>query len=95
MLGQLSEDKRRGGLTLPEDVLLDASYGAWGNVLDYAVDGVSFGTDLSQWPVPFGIAGGLLDRDTGLVRFGARDYDPSIGRWTAKDQLWASCPAAH
>lgn len=34
---------------------------------------------------PFGFAGGLYDRDTGLVRFGARDYDPEFGRWTAKD----------
>jgi len=34
---------------------------------------------------PFGFAGGLYDVDTKLVRFGARDYDPSIGRWTAKD----------
>jgi RHS repeat-associated protein len=37
--------------------------------------------------VPFGFAGGLLDRETGLTRFGARDYDPRIGRWTAKDPL--------
>jgi RHS repeat-associated protein len=37
--------------------------------------------------VPFGFAGGLLDRDTGLVRFGARDYDPETGRWTAKDSI--------
>jgi RHS repeat-associated protein len=36
---------------------------------------------------PFGFAGGLYDRDTGLVRFGARDYDPQSGRWTAKDPL--------
>jgi RHS repeat-associated protein len=36
---------------------------------------------------PFGFAGGLYDSDTGLVRFGARDYDPSIGRWTAKDPI--------
>ena len=34
---------------------------------------------------PFAFAGGLYDADTGLVRLGARDYDPSIGRWTAKD----------
>jgi len=37
---------------------------------------------------PFGFAGGLWDVDTGLVRFGARDYDPAVGRWTAKDPLW-------
>ena len=36
---------------------------------------------------PFGFAGGLYDRDTGLVRFGARDYDPEVGRWTAKDPI--------
>ncbi|WP_367025887.1 RHS repeat-associated core domain-containing protein [Methylococcus sp. ANG] len=36
---------------------------------------------------PFGHAGGLYDRDTGLVRFGARDYDPETGRWTAKDPI--------
>jgi RHS repeat-associated protein len=32
-----------------------------------------------------GFAGGLYDHDTGLVRFGARDYDPTVGRWTTKD----------
>ncbi|MCP4349178.1 MAG: RHS repeat-associated core domain-containing protein, partial [Desulfobacterales bacterium] len=37
--------------------------------------------------VPFGFAGGLHDRDTGLVRFGYRDYDPDVGRWTAKDPI--------
>ena len=36
---------------------------------------------------PFGYAGGLYDSDTGLVRFGARDYDPEIGRWTARDPI--------
>ncbi|HEV8582816.1 MAG TPA: RHS repeat-associated core domain-containing protein, partial [Thermoanaerobaculia bacterium] len=36
---------------------------------------------------PFGFAGGLYDRQTGLVRFGARDYDPETGRWTAKDPI--------
>jgi RHS repeat-associated protein len=29
----------------------------------------------------------LHDRDTGLVRFGFRDYDPNTGRWTAKDPI--------
>jgi RHS repeat-associated protein len=36
---------------------------------------------------PFGFAGGLYDKDTGLVRFGARDYDAETGRWTAKDPI--------
>ena len=35
--------------------------------------------------VPFGFAGGRYDAETGLVRFGARDYDPETGRWTGKD----------
>jgi RHS repeat-associated protein len=36
---------------------------------------------------PFGFAGGLYDPDTGLVRFGARDYDADVGRWTSKDPI--------
>jgi RHS repeat-associated protein len=36
---------------------------------------------------PFGFAGGLFDEQTGLVRFGARDYDAETGRWTAKDPI--------
>jgi RHS repeat-associated protein len=34
---------------------------------------------------PFGFAGGVYDQQTGLIRFGTRDYDPEIGRWTIKD----------
>jgi RHS repeat-associated protein len=37
--------------------------------------------------IPFGFAGGLYDRQTRLLRFGARDYDPRIGRWTTKDPI--------
>jgi RHS repeat-associated protein len=51
----------------------------------------SFGNILSDtnstFDVPFGFAGGLHDRDTGLVRFGFRDYDPDTARWTAKDPI--------
>ena len=36
---------------------------------------------------PFGYAGGHYDQYTGLVRFGARDYDAEVGRWTTKDPI--------
>jgi RHS repeat-associated protein len=42
-------------------------------------------TDTTPGFQPLGFAGGLYDPDTRLVRFGARDYDPAIGRWRAKD----------
>jgi len=50
-------------------------YDEFGNVLN----------DTNPGFQPFGFAGGLYDQDTKLVRFGARDYDPTTGRWTAKD----------
>jgi RHS repeat-associated protein len=37
--------------------------------------------------VPFGFAGGLVDQVTGLVHFGAREYDPAVGRWVEKDPI--------
>ena len=49
-------------------------YDEWGNVL----------ADSSPGFQPFGFAGGLYDRDTGLTRFDARDYDASTGRWLAR-----------
>jgi RHS repeat-associated protein len=36
---------------------------------------------------PFGFAGGLYEPTTKLVRFGTRDYDAQVGRWTDKDQI--------
>ena len=36
---------------------------------------------------PFGFAGGLRDVHTGLTRFGARDYDPTIGRFVTSDPI--------
>ena len=36
---------------------------------------------------PFGFAGGIYDRHTGLVRFGARDYEAGSGRWMSKDPI--------
>lgn len=66
-------------------IWMSAKYDAWGNAHSLTIDGAS--AELSEWPIPFGFAGGLYDSATGLVRFGARDYDPSVGRWTAKDPI--------
>jgi RHS repeat-associated protein len=37
--------------------------------------------------IPFGFAGGLYDRETGLLHFGARDYSPQLNRWLSKDPI--------
>jgi RHS repeat-associated protein len=58
-------------------------YDAWGNATADWVD--TSDTNFKQ--IPFGFAGGLWDRSTNLVRFGARDYDPTTGRWTSKDPI--------
>ena len=58
-------------------------YDAWGQVL----------MDTNAGFQPFGFAGGLYDPDTKLVRFGARDYDASVGRWTCKDPEIATVTA--
>ena len=36
---------------------------------------------------PILFSGGLYDFDTKLTRFGARDYDSTVGRWTTKDPI--------
>lgn len=43
--------------------------------------------DTASMYQPFGFAGGIYDYATKLVRFGVRDYDPEIGRWTNKDPI--------
>jgi RHS repeat-associated protein len=53
------------------------AYDEYGNIVE----------DTNPGFQPFAYAGGLYDRDTGLTRFGARDYDAVAGRWTAKDRL--------
>ncbi|MFH1672355.1 MAG: RHS repeat-associated core domain-containing protein, partial [Pseudomonadota bacterium] len=71
-----------GSLRLVADasgsVVKKIEYDSFGNIINDTAP---------SFKAPFGFAGGLHDRDTGLIRFGARDYDPDVGRWTAKDPL--------
>ncbi len=53
-------------------------YDAYGNVISDSNPNIT---------IPFGFAGGLKDSDTGLIRFGSRDYDAETGRWTARDPI--------
>ena len=65
--------------------LVHTTTGAVGQRLD--VD--EFGVVQADAPIgfqPIGFAGGLYEGDTGLVRFGARDYDARSGTWAAKDR---------
>jgi len=53
------------------------AYDDWGKVLSDSNPGFQ----------PFGFAGGIYDFETGLVRFGARDYDEETGKWLSKDPI--------
>jgi RHS repeat-associated protein len=60
------------------NVVKEIGYDSFGNIIN---------DSNPSFVIPFGFAGGLHDIDTGLVRFGFRDYDPNTGRWTAKDPI--------
>ncbi|MBI5311218.1 MAG: hypothetical protein HZB14_09395 [Actinobacteria bacterium] len=55
----------------------EISYGPFGEVLADSDPGFQ----------PFGFAGGIYDVDTGLMHFGAREYDAGLARWTASDPI--------
>lgn len=59
------------------DVVQRLEYDSFGRILSDSNPGFQ----------PFGFAGGLYDPDTNLVRFGARDYDADVGRFTTRDPL--------
>ena len=92
--GRLPISMLRGGITyyMMYDqvgslrVIVD-SVGTIAKRIDYDSFGNIINDTNPGFTIPFGFAGGLHDIDTGLVRFGARDFDPSIGRWTAKDPI--------
>lgn len=56
-------------------------------LLDYDSFGNVIADSNAAFEIPFGFAGGLKDGDTGLLRFGYRDYDAKTGRWTARDPI--------
>nr|WP_089275328.1 RHS repeat-associated core domain-containing protein [Humidesulfovibrio mexicanus] len=61
-------------------VVQTMQYDSFGNLLQVRGDVVR---------LPIGFAGGLFDADTGLTRFGWRDYDADTGRFTALDPMGA------
>jgi RHS repeat-associated protein len=65
-------------------VVTDAS-GAIVMQLEYDAFGNLASGDPSAFALPVGFAGGMPDPLTGLVRFGSRDYDAEVGRFTARD----------
>lgn len=60
------------------NIIKEVIYDSFGNILSDSNE---------SFKIPFGFAGGLQDRDTGLTRFGYRDYDSYTGKWTAKDPI--------
>ncbi len=65
-------------------VVVDAT-GTPVETIDYDTFGNVVADSNPGFDLPVGFAGGFRDRLTGLVRFGARDYDPAAGRWTARN----------
>jgi RHS repeat-associated protein len=57
------------------NILQQMDYDAFGQVI----------YDSNPGYTPFGYAGGLYEFRTDLIRFGARDYFPEAGKWTAED----------
>jgi len=57
--------------------VLSCKYDSFGNIIEESGD----------FELPFRFAGGIWDEDTKLIRFGVRDYDPEVGRWTSVEPL--------
>jgi RHS repeat-associated protein len=52
--------------------------------------GESRGIDPTNWPDNHGFLGKPLDKTTGLTHVGAREYDPTIGRFISVDPLMST-----
>ena len=67
-------------------LVIDTTTGAVAQRIDYDEWGVVLQDTSPGW-MPFGFAGGGFETATGLLRFGARDFAGSHGRWLGKDSL--------
>ncbi|WP_395847176.1 RHS repeat-associated core domain-containing protein [Cystobacter fuscus] len=67
-------------------LVVNASTGVVAQALEYGPFGEVL-SDSNPGFQPFAFAGGLYDAHSGLVRFGARDYDAETGVWTSRDPL--------
>lgn len=67
-------------------MVVEVSTGEMAQRIDYDAFGRVI-RDTNPGFQPFGFGGGLYDSDTGLLRFGARDYDAHTVRWTVKDPI--------
>ena len=86
--GYMLRDGKRFAILTDEGesvrLVVDAESGVVAQRIDYDVFG-RIVRDTNPGFQPFGFAGGLVDADTGLVHFGAREYDPDLGRWLTPD----------
>lgn len=77
------------GVGNPVGLLTDGQTSAFGYTFDPfgvpVLTSTSGGSGVGQNPFLF--AGGIQDRATGWVHFGARWYNPTTGRWTQQDTL--------
>ena len=60
------------------ELIKQVTYDSYGTIIEDSNPAFEF---------DFGFTGGLYDKDTNLIRYGARDYHPTIGRWTAKEPM--------
>lgn len=67
-------------------VVCDAN-GELVKVLEYDSFGQVMADSNPEFELHISFAGGLIDGETELVRFGFRDYDAVAGKWTAKDPI--------
>jgi RHS repeat-associated protein len=70
-------------------MVVNANTGAIAQRIDYDAFG-NISQDTNPGFQPFGFHGGLYDPETGLTRFGARDYNPRTGRWLSRDPIGIS-----